>query len=519
MKKISIVFVVIAVLALASYTYLANMDITTESLEYLTIDGSEISSDYKEDFITLLNERTSTEPSPGASTVVSTEIAVGTRLKDMSFKARFMSDNRLYLEDSKGRFFEVNEPVYSYLVTHEAFDSLYVDLTESVQFALTESGLPVTPQSSENEYMITKFDGNWHEYTDKTTDEHAITHLDEVPSFVLDEVDASFTFEVNGTEQPSLESVSEVMSLDGTYNLKITANYEDKSGLRKGINEDTYVFVVDMPASFVFDKNEVSLGDIIEVRVINTNEGEVPYLEQDFYKRFKFFEEESGYVGYIPLTYFNSDGTYTVTYGIEGQGENSAEIKVNPYDFNIQHLTISTSVTSVTQTNDSYAQFAEYFTPRRYESDDEDYTNGDFILPVAGRVSTEFGETRYVNGSPTSYRHSGIDIAAPTGTEIVSTNAGKVKLAMHLTLTGNTVLIDHGNGFFSAYFHMDELGVEEGQMVEKGQNIGTVGTTGNSTGPHLHFIISYFDRNIEPGNLIYGQPVTYENYKELFGLE
>lgn len=91
-----------------------------------------------------------------------------------------------------------------------------------------------------------------------------------------------------------------------------------------------------------------------------------------------------------------------------------------------------------------------------------------------------------------------MDIAAPRGTPIKATNTGKVELAMNLILTGNTIVIDHGLGVFSVYFHCDTLDVKEGQMVERGEEIATVGSTGFSTGPHLHWTMSIFDQNIEP---------------------
>jgi murein DD-endopeptidase MepM/ murein hydrolase activator NlpD len=116
-----------------------------------------------------------------------------------------------------------------------------------------------------------------------------------------------------------------------------------------------------------------------------------------------------------------------------------------------------------------------------------------------------------VNDAPTSFRHSGLDIAAPTGTPIVATNNGRVTLSMDLILTGNTIVIDHGQGLFSVYYHMHERFVEEGHLVERGETIGTVGSTGFSTGPHLHFTMSYYRHNLEPGYFLVGEPITFEN--------
>ncbi|MDF1535922.1 MAG: M23 family metallopeptidase [bacterium] len=109
-----------------------------------------------------------------------------------------------------------------------------------------------------------------------------------------------------------------------------------------------------------------------------------------------------------------------------------------------------------------------------------------FVIPVEGRISTRFGTGRVLNGKPRS-SHSGVDVAAGKGAPILASNSGKVLLAYDFYLSGKTVVVDHGWGICTIYGHMDQIGVREGQRVERGQAIGTVGTTGRATGPHLHF--------------------------------
>src|SRR5690606_11087344 len=127
------------------------------------------------------------------------------------------------------------------------------------------------------------------------------------------------------------------------------------------------------------------------------------------------------------------------------------------------------SVDSSTRTDDAYTEYYKYFNPSRDISSPVKYYTEPFLLPTKGKVTTEFGEARYVNGALTNYRHAGIDIAAPKNTEVLSTNAGKVMLSMPLVLTGNSIVVDHGEGLFSVYFHLDKLHVTEGEMVERGQ--------------------------------------------------
>ena len=114
---------------------------------------------------------------------------------------------------------------------------------------------------------------------------------------------------------------------------------------------------------------------------------------------------------------------------------------------------------------------------------------------------------RTVNGVP-SDRHGGVDIAAARGTEIAAANSGKVLFAEYIALTGNTVCIEHGMGLKTWYYHMDSLSVSEGETVSKGQKIGEVGSTGFSTGPHLHWAASVFNVYVNPWSLVEAAPET-----------
>ena len=106
--------------------------------------------------------------------------------------------------------------------------------------------------------------------------------------------------------------------------------------------------------------------------------------------------------------------------------------------------------------------------------------------PASGRITSGFGSRK----SPTkgaSSNHQGIDISAPTGTSIVAAAAGEVVIATYSSSAGNYVMISHGGGVYTVYMHASSLLVSQGQSVKKGQTIAKVGSTGYSTGSHLHF--------------------------------
>jgi len=121
--------------------------------------------------------------------------------------------------------------------------------------------------------------------------------------------------------------------------------------------------------------------------------------------------------------------------------------------------------------------------------------------PVDGIISTPFGAKRYVNGEPRS-PHSGLDIAAPEGTPVISPLAGRVLLAESMFLNGNTIVIGHGRGLVMVYSHLKNLHVYQGAWIKAGESIGEVGQTGRATGPHLHWGIRFNGARINPDSLI-----------------
>lgn len=113
-----------------------------------------------------------------------------------------------------------------------------------------------------------------------------------------------------------------------------------------------------------------------------------------------------------------------------------------------------------------------------------------FIWPAKGRISGVYGSRRILNGEP-KRPHYGIDIANVTGTSVVAPASGVVTMAVtdHY-YTGGTIIIDHGYGLNTTYLHLSQVNVKEGQVLEQGQKIGEIGSTGRSTGPHLDWRIN-----------------------------
>ncbi len=130
---------------------------------------------------------------------------------------------------------------------------------------------------------------------------------------------------------------------------------------------------------------------------------------------------------------------------------------------------------------------------------------GSFIPPLDQEAFPNFGQRRIYNKRPPSV-HAGVDIGAPWGAPIRAANSGKVVLASSLYFSGKTVIIEHGQGVFSIYGHMSKFLVKRGDVIKKGALIGKVGSTGRSTGPHLHWALKIYESRVDPFALV-GMPL------------
>ncbi len=122
---------------------------------------------------------------------------------------------------------------------------------------------------------------------------------------------------------------------------------------------------------------------------------------------------------------------------------------------------------------------------------------GGFLSPVENTISTYFGTKRIMNKTWTSI-HRGIDMKGLEGDEVRASNNGRVVLAQELFFGGNTIILDHGQGIHTVYMHLSQLHVDCGDSVSKGDVIGLLGSTGRSTGPHLHFGVKISDISVNP---------------------
>ncbi len=123
-----------------------------------------------------------------------------------------------------------------------------------------------------------------------------------------------------------------------------------------------------------------------------------------------------------------------------------------------------------------------------------------FLPPVEEYRPANFGARRVINGDP-RMPHAGVDIRLPAGTPVRAIADGRVAFAGEQFFGGRSVVIDHGGGVFSVYYHLKEFSVADGQEISRGDRVGSVGATGRATGPHLHFGVRVPGGRVDPTRL------------------
>lgn len=186
---------------------------------------------------------------------------------------------------------------------------------------------------------------------------------------------------------------------------------------------------------------------------------------------------------------------------LEDGSEKSRALTISPRDWQIERVNVARSGggASAAFMERRRPELAQINAARTVDANVRGWSE-DFIWPLTGRISGRFGSQRIYRGEPGSY-HSGIDIATGgSGNPFVAPAAGVVTLATDrpFSLEGYLLIIDHGQGLNSAFLHLSEIAVSEGDVVEQGQYLGRIGSSGRATGPHLHWSLKWRDARLDP---------------------
>lgn len=533
-KRLIMIFTVLSMMIFAfyhltsqSFNQLSVIEISIQSDSEQTWTQLSLNSDEKSIFLEELHSKKQiAQPSE--------EILKTYQLTVKNFWQHTVKYEVLYLNSGKiiinnlqdYHYYVVEEP--HFFATYSFFDAIYHPLSPPMVQLKQNGAQSLLPSESIN-WQIRKWDRNWYDWeassqtlakpsTYKVSSNHdTIEWLADksiqTASLIIRSKDTGNTVWENDITSAQLPIWNE----NGSFEYELSLNWNAETEGYKGAAVYRFDVEIAIPAGFTISKTTVYQGELIYLSAFYIDSVDSYEVVQDLNPFFKWYGDYPNYRAYLPTSYITDPGLRNIEITHPSTGESQHfTVEVLPRDFKVQRLVVDTSIEEDTQTDDAYAEYRQVFNPARRTSHDERYYTEPFILPIAsGHLNTELGEKRTINGAPTSYRHQGIDIGAKQGTPVFASNAGKVVLAYHLVLTGNTVILDHGEGIFTVYEHMNSLTVTLGELVKRGQTIGTVGSTGFSTGPHLHFMISYYNINLEPGYFWYHEALTKETHYQL----
>jgi murein DD-endopeptidase MepM/ murein hydrolase activator NlpD len=184
----------------------------------------------------------------------------------------------------------------------------------------------------------------------------------------------------------------------------------------------------------------------------------------------------------------------------QGEESQSTQIQVGKRKSRKINLTLPKDKVVLSPKNEKRANYESALLRRNWSRRSEKMWQGNFFPPLDTEVSTEFGIIRIINGHKRS-RHKGVDFKGKSGIPVKAINGGTVSVTDDQFFGGKTVMIDHGEGIFSVYMHLKMINVEEGQHVNRSDTIGLVGSTGRSTGPHLHLTVKWDGYTVDPLSL------------------
>jgi murein DD-endopeptidase MepM/ murein hydrolase activator NlpD len=223
-----------------------------------------------------------------------------------------------------------------------------------------------------------------------------------------------------------------------------------------------------------------------------------------FFREFRPGESD-GYIGLLGIDMQDEPGTYELAVDVK-QGEQSKQLSFNVLvakeKFIVEHLTLPKEKVDLDEKGAArWKTEQEQVKQALAENSRLKLWRSYFVEPVTGKRTGIFGSVRIMNGKPRN-PHNGEDIGAPMGTDVAATNDGIVRITVDHIFSGKGIFVDHGLGFYSMYFHLSEILVNDGDLVKAGQIIGKVGATGRATGPHLHWGVKLNGARVNPYSLL-----------------
>jgi murein DD-endopeptidase MepM/ murein hydrolase activator NlpD len=225
-------------------------------------------------------------------------------------------------------------------------------------------------------------------------------------------------------------------------------------------------------------------------------------------KTYKIFQnplDKNRYYALIAFSYYENPKREKLEISYIKNGKNESKIlfldivdgKYKKEQIKVQNSKVKLSKKDKKRASKEYAEAMKVYNTINKKS----YIKKEFIVPLDSKITSDFGKARVYNDTLKGY-HSGTDFRAKIGTPIIAANDGIIALAKDRFYSGGSIVIDHGQGVYTCYFHMSEFKVKKGDFVKRGDIIGLSGDTGRVTGPHLHFCARVAGVQVDPLQLI-----------------
>jgi murein DD-endopeptidase MepM/ murein hydrolase activator NlpD len=250
--------------------------------------------------------------------------------------------------------------------------------------------------------------------------------------------------------------------------------------------------------AIVLSPKKVGPGDIMTVTVKNAS-GPV---EGSFNGKHLYFNPaKNGYKAVVGIDLKTDPGTYPLNLTMDGRTL-ARNVVIARKKYPVQKLTLPEDMVVLSPENEARADREQRKMAAIWPLDSPRIWQGSFMDPLPGKTpGTPFGVRRIINNIPKN-PHTGVDITAEEGEPVKAPNDGVAILVEEQFYSGNSVVLDHGQGIYTMFFHLSMVNVKYGQAVRKGDVIAFVGSTGRSTGAHLHWGVRVQEAKVDPLALI-----------------
>lgn len=297
---------------------------------------------------------------------------------------------------------------------------------------------------------------------------------------------------------------------NGAYRLSLLCEKTNGEGRGHGSFRYEASFTVAVEPTLEANATRLAQGDVLAIRISDLR-GDLQPTGESRLGAVTFLAAAGGrQVAYLPIPYDCAPGSYEVTVAA-GSYSWTLPLQVRTAQFDQEYLESwdLPAADPAAVSDEALAEFEAAMTPLYTQLDEEYYWEGVFETPAEGDMTRRYGAYRYIGQDRTPSRHEGIDIAAQGGAPVVCPGNGRVVFAGELAHTGNTIVVEHGGGLKSYFYHLRHLNVREGDYVFTGNFIGTAGSTGYATDDHLHYEVRIGAATIDPELLLNGASGLY----------